>query len=243
MQIAHQKMRAQHVKEFLQALVSRVPLMIFLVGTLLIILSAFGQVPIGSTVLQIKGQAWQIVLAAIGVCLLVTGLVLVLREIRIPPVSLDVFLAYPMAAWDDPTTFQHERGNALQVIEALRGHTGIKSIYFAGQKITSIAEFEEHDVAAEIDLKGIDECKYFVMVFPEKLVSSVLFEAGYALAKRKPAIYFVRDQTHLPFIMRNISSLPKEQFPSVKVYEYQDINSLLHLIEVNKKHLLPKTQA
>jgi hypothetical protein len=70
------------MKEFLQALMSRVPLAIFLVGIFLVILAAFGQVPVGSNVLQIKSQIWQIVLAVIGVCLLTTGLVLVFSELE-----------------------------------------------------------------------------------------------------------------------------------------------------------------
>ena len=41
-------------------------------------------------------------------------------------------------------------------------------------------------------------------VFSDKVVSSIYFEAGYALAHRKRSIYFVTNDNVLPMLMRRL---------------------------------------
>lgn len=61
----------------------------------------------------------------------------------------------------------------------------------------------------QVAVKTLDILKasrYFVMYYPLKWPSSVLFEAGIAVALDKPSVYFVRKADHLPFMMDTAKS-------------------------------------
>lgn len=132
-----------------------------------------------------------------------------------------------MAAFENEYEYKKNREEAMKVIQSLRSSTGISEIYFSGEKVDSFDKFENFGVAAQVDLNAVDKCKYFVMVFPEKITSSVIFEAGYALAKRKTSIYFVKDKNHLPYLMRDLSLLPlTNKFPRIKLCTFTDYNDL-----------------
>jgi nucleoside 2-deoxyribosyltransferase len=227
------------MKEIVDKLLSKTPLVFLLLGTVVLLVAASGTLPLGYATVAVDGTTWRALLGTVGVGLLGLGVYSALREKKPKKVKHDLFFSYPMAAWGDGDKFKKERTTALEIIEALRTYSGAKDVYFAGRQIASTTSFQSTDVAAEVDLKAIDEARYFVMVLPEKMSSSVIFEAGYALAKKKPGVYFVNDLEHLPFLMKNIEALPRDQFPRHKIYTFKNQADLLSLIENIKEHLLP----
>jgi len=142
-----------------------------------------------------------------------------------------------MAAAGD---FQRQRSDTLDVIDLLMKHAGIKSVYYAGQGIRSVDSFEPQDVAAVVDLDAIRKSRFFLMLYPERVASSVLFEAGFALALGRPAVYLVRAEKDLPFLMQNAGNLSAD-YPRVKIYECADHAAQLRLIERAGKNLFAKT--
>ena len=65
-----------------------------------------------------------------------------------------------------------------------------------------MAEFESLGLSARDDLEILHHSGDFVMLYPQKLASSALFESGFALALVLPCRFFVRTEEDLPYLMQ-----------------------------------------
>lgn len=134
---------------------------------------------------------------------------------REPPI--DVFLSVPMAAFGSDAQYQPFRAEAMKVVQALRQQCGL-TVFCALEKIESIAQFDTYGVGAREDVEALQSSAHFVMIYPERLVSSALFEAGYALARGLPCRFFVRQASDLPFLMRKLP----EVFSHVSIVDHSE---------------------
>lgn len=150
-------------------------------------------------------------------------------------IKYELFLASPMASFDSDEMYIAERQNMLSLIETFRKECNFKSVMYAGKNIESMADFDAPDLSVKDDFEAIKESEYFVMVLPQKMPSSVLVEAGAALAQGKPSMYFVKNRSDLPFLLAH----SEMAFKSVKIYEYSTIEDIKKLIVKHKKSLLP----
>jgi hypothetical protein len=141
--------------------------------------------------------------------------------------SHDVFLSSPILGFDSFEKYLSVRKTTLELIAALKDQCEINDVFFIGQQIET-----EHDyfhlpyVAVEDAFQVLRESPYYVLVYPERLISSVLIEAGYALALGKFSVYFVRDSKDLP----NLLQVAPQIFSYVKIYEYKDSEDLIKKI-------------
>jgi hypothetical protein len=74
--------------------------------------------------------------------------------------------------------------------------------------------------------QAMREAKYFLLLYPERIVSTVLVEAGQATALGKRAIYFVRSRSDLPYSLQQSESLE-----GVKIYQSLDKTNILTLFK------------
>lgn len=136
----------------------------------------------------------------------------------------DVFLSSPMSAFKTDEDYKKERDTMLKLKEHLERQKNL-SIYYAGEHISSSISFESELVGLN-DFEAIENSKCFIMFYPESIVSSVLVEAGYALALKKPSIYFVHNKEKLPFLLREAH----HSCPNVQVFEYTDLGQVLRIM-------------
>lgn len=148
-----------------------------------------------------------------------------------PNPTYDVFVSCPMAATSNEEEYQTLRNQALEVVQCLEKECGLTA-FFAGRNVESPDMFDEPDYAVYRDLGALRASQYFLLLYPERMVSSVLVEAGYALALGKKAVYFVKDKKHLPFILRHLDAIF-----STKVYEYTSVDKILKLLRTHKENL------
>ena len=135
----------------------------------------------------------------------------------------DVFLSAPMAGLRSADKYRAFRADVLSVVAALE-ECGL-SVFFAGRDAESPDQFDEPDASVVRDLDALKNSRYLLMVYPERVVSSVLVEAGYALATGMKAVYFVRDVKHLPFLLRHL-----DRVHPVKIYEYETAERIITLV-------------
>jgi pimeloyl-ACP methyl ester carboxylesterase len=141
----------------------------------------------------------------------------------------DVFLAIPMAALTTENQYRDYRNDALAIQRMLRDLCGFQSVFYAGDTLESKEKFEAEDFSVTQDLQALRQSKYFMMVYPEKIVSSVLFEAGLAIALGKPSVYFIRNRDSLPFLMKKAE---QAELPSgVRIYEYESLARIESLLK------------
>ncbi len=143
-----------------------------------------------------------------------------------PAYDYDVFLSTPMAAFKTDADYRKGRAEFKKVFDALRGKLK-KRVYWASEKIESMDDFQTVGHSAQEDLDALKRSHRFFLLYPEKLPSSALFEAGYALARGCESHYFVREQEDLPFLMQSLS----EEATKVRIHTHtywSDYDDLAH---------------
>lgn len=150
-----------------------------------------------------------------------------------PNFDYDVFLSVPMAGWP---AHEYEAGwrDIKKVYDALL-ECGLR-VYWSGEKIDTVAKFQSTDVSANKDLPAIERSRHFMLVYPKKLATSAIFEAGYAYARGKPARYFTPVFADLPYLMRKLP--PRDGLPPPAVHssdEWKDYDELAQLIRTNAR--------
>lgn len=161
------------------------------------------------------------------------------QHIELPEANGDgVFISSPMAGFGDDEKFQNVRQDMMRLVEIFRLECNFQFVYYAGQNIQSIKDFDLEDIALEKDINALKKSKYFIMIYPDEIVSSVLFEAGWAQSMGKSSIYFVRDENHLPFLMKKAA----QAIETVKIYRYEDIDDIIRIIQKHKNDLFKEKE-
>lgn len=193
-------------------------------------------------ILAPKASGFNLTLLIVGVLLLLFILIVVAVLIFIrsqtpqigmdgkalvqPNIKYDVFISSPMAALANDEQYKKDREKVLAVMKALRTKCNFHSCIYAGNNIESMERFEQPDDSLRDDFRNLRESKYFILLYPAKLASSVLLEAGWALAFGKPSIYFVPNREVLPFLLQQAG----QTFPNVKIYESEKVDDILKII-------------
>jgi nucleoside 2-deoxyribosyltransferase len=153
----------------------------------------------------------------------------------VPKLSIkyDLFLASPMAAFGNDEEYQRDRDNVLKIINAFKQEARFESVVYAGTEIKSVKDFDAADLSVNQDFQKLVESKYFVLLYPKKIASSVLVEAGWALALGKPSVYFVDNYDDLPFLLQKAS----QAFSSVRTYDKCDTDIIIKLIKRHRADL------
>lgn len=148
-----------------------------------------------------------------------------------PPCAFDVFLSVPMAGWP-ADEYNAKWGEMKKVFDALLDCK--LRVYWSAEKIDTIAKFQAADVSADKDLRAIDQSRHFMLVYPKKLPTSAIFEAGYAYALGKPARYFASAFADLPYLMKKLPRLGNAKPPIIHSEdEWADFDALAQLIRSN----------
>ena len=154
--------------------------------------------------------------------------------IKVSQLQYDVFLSAPMAAYESNEQYQEAREEIKKVFDAFK-NCGLK-VYWAAEEIESMDDFDTKDISVITDLKAVKSSKYFCLIYPEKLVTSSLFEAGYALAFNKFSLYFVKQRSDLPFLMKDAASV----FANVRIHsgdEWKTVDDIVKMIYHSKEKL------
>ncbi len=144
--------------------------------------------------------------------------------------AYEVFLSTPMAAFATDEEYKAGRAQFKIVFDALKAD-GLP-VYWAAEKIESMQDFDTLDVSVLDDLKALQQSRRFVLIYPQRLATSALFEAGYALALKRFSHYFVRDRDDLPFLMRELAGSDQ----NVRIHTEQDWKDYTDLAEKIRKY-------
>lgn len=140
----------------------------------------------------------------------------------------DMFISSPMGSIKEKE-YPGMRDLTLEVIEYMQKECNLKNIFYAGKNIATKDDFDPHDIAIVEYFKSLKDSRHFILIYPRKLASSSIFEAGLALAFGKKGMYFVKDNEHLPFLMRQA----EQAFSNIKIYEYRDISDIKKILKSN----------
>jgi hypothetical protein len=142
----------------------------------------------------------------------------------------EVFLSSPMAAYHTDEEYKAARADVKQVFDAIRQCE--LRVFWAAEKIEKMDDFDALGVSVDDDLNAIEQSRHFLLIYPEKLPTGALFEAGYAFHLGCPAHYFVRDRDDLPFLMQELTGLGRP----VTIHERKEWKDYADLAKKVKKH-------
>jgi len=148
----------------------------------------------------------------------------------------DVFFSAPMSSETDEE-YKKVRDDCLKLITALKENANYKRVYFAAENIESISEFSAANHAVLDDLTALRKSKRFLLYMPNKVPTSAIFEAGYALRKNLPTAYLCHKSTDLPFLMRDLN----DSFRLVRKYEAATVDQLCGYIKQCKNKFFSKS--
>lgn len=155
-----------------------------------------------------------------------------------PPARYDVFLSTPMAAHTDDAARQQHHDQIVKVKDALRVHCKVDRTFYAGTDIVDEKTFESEDLSLRSNFDALTKSRNFVLIYPKRLASSMLVEAGMALASRKNSVWFVKKGEQLPFLLRGgANASGKDGLPNIRLYEYESIDDIVTRLKNNGPEL------
>jgi hypothetical protein len=150
----------------------------------------------------------------------------------------DVFLASPMDGLGEE--YEDQRNSILDVVRLLRQIPGRDRVYYAGENLPTREDYDDEGIALRDCLRNLRAARFFLLIYPRRVASSVILEAGFALMLAKPGVIFYRRREDLPFLLRDVRS----EFPAMHTCKYSSFDNLLTLIHDQvSSRLLPRSQA
>lgn len=139
----------------------------------------------------------------------------------------DVFLSTPMTSFQKSDQWPSHREEFQKILTAIRKRAGLSKYYFSGENMLDDTSFDPAPIGAFKDLSALQRSRRFIMIYPERVPTSCIAEAGIALAKKMPSVYFFRDQGHLPYALTQVNQV----YSFVKFYPYTHIAEIAKTIE------------
>jgi hypothetical protein len=137
----------------------------------------------------------------------------------------DVFLSAPMDSLV-ADAYTEQRGSALKIVEALRQVPGCGRVFYAGESRPAPADYEDEAIALRENLYVLRSVRFFVMIYPRPLASSIVLETGFALLLNIPGVICVQDRKELPFLLRCVTDV----FPAMQIRRYTDLRNLIDIL-------------
>lgn len=129
-----------------------------------------------------------------------------------------IFLATPMSAFS-----KEEYQTLREFLLDLKTKNPNIDIFSEITNINDQDSFEDPVSATQKDIDKIKECDLFIMIHPQKIQSSTLFELGIAYSLNKDInIYVKSNKDILPFMITNLDKVHDK----TKIYNYKDLNNL-----------------
>lgn len=148
----------------------------------------------------------------------------------------EIFVSAPITSLPDSADYDIIRAEVTAAIEHLRDKFGKESVYSAVLRISQGNRAEPEKIGFQRDMKALKEAAKLVLFYPFRVPTSSLFEAGYAFAMQKPAVYFVRTGISLPFVLEGAA---RNSPGLVSKLEYRDQEQLLGIIDEQFDLLFP----
>jgi len=138
------------------------------------------------------------------------------------PGMYDLFISCPMSSIEGDE-YDQMRSTIDSIFDSIAA-SGY-SAYSALRKIGSCHDFDPEAIAAENDLSALVSSRNFLMIYPKRVLSSCLLEAGYALINGTHSTYFVKNDDDLPYMLRGAV----ESFHNARRLRFREQSQILDL--------------
>ena len=140
----------------------------------------------------------------------------------------NVFIASPIAGFLTNQDYDKYSNLLKEVVENLKRRNNIGNIYCEIANITNILEYDSPAKSVVKDFKHIKESDFFILLYPQKIVSSALIELGYAVAENKNILIISPYQEILPYMVLGFEEVYKNIKVKITEYSYQNLLELIN---------------
>lgn len=148
------------------------------------------------------------------------------RKVKERRFKYDIFISYPMKAVIDAdekkkleSVILETKNNLTQQYKSLKIFASIDDRNKKGKELTR----------ETLNFEALKESKCFILIYPIKVASSVLIEAGCALGLNKKTIIFAKDEKELPYLIKIKSQIDNKN-NNIILLEYKTTEDLKDLI-------------
>lgn len=157
------------------------------------------------------------------------------------PIKYDVYISAPMDGLNEENEYLASKNDIDRIKVDLRVECKMDRAFYAGTDL----DFEKWDVPElgfKADWKALVASKYFLMIYPSYVPSSVIFEAGLAVGLRKPSIWFVRKGKKLPYLLEGGPMASNDgDLPLIRMITYETVEDIHTAFKVHKHELFSGT--
>lgn len=139
-----------------------------------------------------------------------------------------------MASYDTDEKYQAFLKTIMEIVTKIRKFDRIENIYYINEHIPSLEEFEKADLSVPEYFNEIAQSDYFIAIIEKPALSSVYFEAGYALGLGKKCIYFIKDESCLPYLMKHAAFA---YLGKVRFYRYSSIGEIIKVLKSKEAYV------
>ena len=144
----------------------------------------------------------------------------------------DAFIAAPFTDLAD-TERQELEATIDEIKSTMAESLGLRNIYSAlGGPDDHRSFWDDRLVISSEVLNRIRRSRYFILIYPQKVVSTSLIETGWALGSKKPVIVFYKDINDLPSVLKKPRYV--RHLVSVHLAQFQEYSDIVETIRQDR---------
>ena len=145
-----------------------------------------------------------------------------------------LFLSTPMGCYETDEKYKDFLKSIMEVVSDIRHFERVENIYYINEQIPSLEAFENADLSVPEYFNEISQADYFISIIEYPSLSSVYFEAGYALGLGKKCIYFIKDELCLPYLMKHSAFA----YPGkIRFYKFSSIGEITKVLRNKEAYI------
>ncbi len=153
------------------------------------------------------------------------------------PDRYDVYVSAPMDGLTEVTDFANLKQDIEKIKVDLRRECKLDRVFYAGTDL-SFGKWQEPSIGLKDNWHALRGSRYFLMIYPRYVPSSIVFEAGLAIGLGKPSVWFVREGEKLPYLLRGGAGASGDDgLPLVRVIPYNSVEDIQTAFAVDKDKL------
>lgn len=144
----------------------------------------------------------------------------------------NLFIASPIAGFVNESDYHTYKALLQSVIIEIEKISSLDNIYCELIRINNFSEYDSPATSVIKDIANIDASQYFLLLYPQKVVTSALIELGYAMAQKKNILIISSEKQILPYMVHGLDTVYDNIKVEIKEFTFEIlINSIKHFIE------------
>lgn len=140
----------------------------------------------------------------------------------------NVFIATPIAGFSTEEDYAKYKNLIKEVIACVKERDKNLNIFC---EITNIQDISEYDSPANSvikDFEHIQKSENFILLYPQKVVSSALIELGYALSKGKNILIISPNKNILPYMVLGFEEVYSNVKVAISEYTHKSLYTIIN---------------